>query len=125
MKRLFILNFLALWTIHAVANTMSLSYIAPDSQPGQGPTDDPKNGNKKGPARNLSISCFDNLLIITSPYLIDDVEIIIYDEDDNAIYSIVTSLEATDNVFILSQNVVENMFYIKVVYNNHHYLLYF
>lgn len=118
MKRLFILNFLALWTIHAVANTMSLSYIAPDSQPGQGPTDDPKNGNKKAPARNLSISCFDNLLIITSPYIIEEAEIIIYDEDNYAISSFTTNLSNSNNYFVLSQYVIENKYCIEIIYGN-------
>lgn len=119
MKRIALFFFLSLVPIVCItARTTIMECVVPDNKPGEDPDNNGNPDKHKAPIRNLSCSCQDNLLIITSPYIIEEAEIIIYDEDNNAIYSYTTTITNSNNIFVLPQYVVENKYLIEIIYGN-------
>jgi len=119
MKRIALFFFLSLVPIVCItARTTIMECVVPDNKPGEDPDNNGKPDKHKAPIRNLSCSCQDNLLIITSPYIIEEAEIIIYDEDNYAISSFTTNLSNSNNYFVLSQYVIENKYCIEIIYGN-------
>lgn len=79
----------------------------------------------KSPALYPAIFYFDNTLYVSSPYYIDEAQIIIRDDDGAIIYYTISSLASGVNVFTLSQNVAENMYSIEFIYGDHDLLGFF
>ncbi len=73
----------------------------------------------KSPALYPSIFYLENYLYVSSPYYIDEAQIIIRDEDGTIIYNTVISLASGVNVFILPQNVADDMYSIEFIYGDH------
>lgn len=79
----------------------------------------------KSPALSPAIFYFDNTLYVSSPYYIDEAQIIIRDDDGAIIYYTISSLASGVNVFTLSQDVAENMYSIELIYGDHDLLGFF
>ncbi len=103
-------------TIGTSAGTTMMKCVAPDNTPGEDP--DYKSNPHKAPSRILTCFCQDNFIIISSPFTIEEAEIIIYDENNNSIYSFTTTLTNSNNYFVLSQYVIENKYCIEIIYGN-------
>ncbi len=124
MKRFILFCFMALSaTIGTSAGTTMMKCVAPDNTPGEDP--DYKGNPHKAPSRILTCFCQDNFIIISSPYIIEEAEIIIYDENNNAIYSFTTTLTNSNNIFVLPQYVVENKYRIEIAYENNNIIRFF
>jgi len=78
-----------------------------------------REGGHKSPALYPSIFYLENYLYVSSPYYIDEAQIIIRDEDGTIIYNTVISLASGVSVFILPQNVADDMYSIEFIYGDH------
>lgn len=115
MKRLMFICLAALFTTNIIAN----SVIPEDAEEVQivGPVI--REGGHKSPALHPSIFYLENYLYISSSYYIDEAQIIIRDEDGTIIYNTVSSLVSGVSVFILPQDVADDMYSIEFIYGDH------
>ncbi len=123
MKRLIIYGLLAVFTLNISAKVTGVETEVPLTEVDD--DDKPNNGGHRSSVQTLTVSYNDNLLYVTSPYYIEEAEIIIYDECGSAILSITTSLSATVNTFILPQSVVDVKYSLVIEYNGHSYVGFF
>ena len=73
----------------------------------------------KSPVLYPSIFYLENYLYVSSPYYIEEAQIIIHDEDGTIIYNTISSLASGVSVFILPQNVADDMYSIEFIYGDH------
>lgn len=123
MKRLFIYGLLAVFTLNISARVIGVETEVTLTEVND--DDKPVNGGHRSSAQIPTVYYNDNLLYVTSPYYIEEAEIIIYDESGSVIYSVTMSLSATTNTLILPQSVTEEKYSIEIIYGEHDLVGYF
>ena len=122
MKRFVIFGLVTVITLNISANAIGSDTEIPMTDVNEGHTN---NGGHRAPALIPTVSYVDNYLYITSPYLIEEMSIIIYDENGNVIYSVTMSISATTNILILPQSVVDLKYSLVIGCNDYSYVGFF
>lgn len=75
-------------------------------------------GRHKAPARLPSVSYDDSHVYVVAPFTIESATIIIYNEEGEVIYSIVTPLTTTGITLTLPWSVCEERYSLELVYGS-------
>ena len=113
MKKLFVLLFLGCFctVCYSQAIDMSLQVSYNDTE-----TQSPR--QHKAPARIPSVSYDDSHVYVVAPFTIESATIIIYNEEGEVIYSIVTPLTTTGIMLALPSSVCEERYSLELVYGS-------
>ena len=79
-------------------------------------------GQHKSATRIPDVAYDKQYLYITPYYDVSEAQILIYDKADNIIHSVYTPLTGSGTVIILPENVIEDMYYLELVYNGLSYI---
>ncbi len=82
-------------------------------------------GRHKAPARLPSVSYDDSHVYLVAPFLIESATIIIYNEDDEVIYSTVTPISTEPTTVYLPQYVCDERYSLELVYGSMDLIGYF
>ncbi len=117
MKYFFTTVFAALFSATITAQEIPVNLEGlPDSTP---------NNPHRSPALFLSVTYEDNEVYVYAPYVIESMEVVIYDVAGEAIYTYTSAMVSGKNTIILPSTVSESKFCIELNFNGRHLLGYF